>query len=335
MNQGLEHIAKLAGVSKSTVSRVINNQPNVSERTRQRVLEIIREINYRPNQAARALVTQQTRVLSIVIPQALAATFVDPYFPALIQSITLTANLHNYAIMLWIGNSAEEEDRYRDRILNHGFFDGVIVASAVDGDPLLTRLVEANLPYVLIGPPPPRIKYFVDVDNRSGASEGVSHLLKLGRRRVGIITGPMNMGAARTRYLGYVDALEKAGLPLDETLVVRGNYDESSGYSAMKILLARGVDGVFCSSDTMAMGALRAIGESGRRIPEDIALVGFDDMPFAATTNPPLTTVHQPFQELGMRATELLISLIEGEPYPTTQTLLKAHLVIRRTCGAA
>ena len=152
MNYGLQHIAKIAGVSKSTVSRVINNQPNVSENTRQRVLEAIQASGYRPNEAARALVTHQTRVLSIVIPAALSATFTDPYFPALVQSISLAANEHNYAIMLWVGNSAEEAERYSDRILNNGFFDGVIIASAVDDDPLLKRLVQTGLPHVLIGP---------------------------------------------------------------------------------------------------------------------------------------------------------------------------------------
>ena len=335
MNYGLEHIAKLAGVSKSTVSRVINNQPNVSANARQRVLEAVHQSGYRPNKAARALVTQQTGVLSIVIPLALSATFTDPYFPALIQAITLAANEHNYAIMLWVGNSAEEEDYYCDRILNHGFFDGVIVASAVDDDPLLQRLAETGFPYVLIGPEQENVEHHVDVDNRAGACTAVTHLLDLRCDRIGTITGPLNTGAARERLRGYSDALENAGIPLDDSLVVNGNYDEAQGYAAMNRLIERGVDAVFCASDVMALGALRALLDAGLRVPDDVALVSFDDMPFAATTHPPLTTVRQPISELGRQAVELLINLIEGTPPPAKQVILTAHLIVRGTCGAA
>lgn len=144
MTQNLEDIARLAGVSRSTVSRVINNHPNVSAATREKVLKIINERQFRPNVAARALVTQRTRVLSVVIPQLLAATFTDPYFPTLLQSITLRANQHDYALMLWVGNSTEEEQRFCDRILNNTLFDGIIIASAVDGDPLVATRCAAG-----------------------------------------------------------------------------------------------------------------------------------------------------------------------------------------------
>jgi LacI family transcriptional regulator len=335
MNYGLQHIAKIAGVSKSTVSRVINNQPNVSEITRQRVLEAIHESGYRPNEAARALVTHQTRVLSIVIPTALSATFTDPYFPALVQSISMAANERNYAIMVWVGNSAEEADRYCDRILNNGFFDGVIVASAVDDDPLLKRLVQTELPHVLIGPAQQQVLCNVDVDNRSASCEAVTHLLNLGCRRVATITGPLHTGAARARLDGYLDALKQARMTVDESLIQHGNFDEASGYAAMKMLIEQHIDGVFCASDMMALGALRALLDSGLHVPDDVALVGFDDMPFAATTNPPLTTVHQPLAELGSKAVNLLMSLIEGEPLPSKQMILKAHLIVRSTCGTS
>ena len=335
MNYGLQHIAKIAGVSKSTVSRVINDQPNVSEDTRRRVLEAINVSGYRPNKAARALVTRQTRVLSIVIPTEMSATFTDPYFPALVQSISLAANECNYAVMLWVGNNAEEAERYCDRILNNGFFDGVIIASSVDDDPLLKRLVQTELPHVLIGPEQEQVQCSIDVDNRSASCDAVTHLLNLGFRRVGTITGPLNTGAARARLDGYRDALEQAGITVDEALVVQGTFNEASGYAAMNILIARGIDAVFCASDMMALGALRALLDAGLQVPDDVALVGFDDMPFAATTHPPLTTVRQPIAELGRKAVKLLISLIEGEPLSSKQMVLKAHLIVRSTCGTA
>ena len=335
MKLGLEYIGKIAGVSKSTVSRVINNHPNVSRDTRERVLEVIRVSNYRPNKAAQALVTQQTRVLSVFTPQAAASTFTDLYFPALIQSIILAANQHNFAIMLWLGNSVEEEERYCERILNHGLFDGVIVASVVDNDPLVARLLQSVMPYILIGPPLHGAAFFADVDNCSGAKEAVEHLLRFGYKQIGTITGPISMGAARNRLQGYLDALTQAGIPIDERLIAAGNFDKASGYDAMTLLIKRGVDAVFCASDMMALGAMNAAHAVGWRIPEDVALVGFDDMLFAETLRPPLTTVHQHINELGMKATELLIRLIEGEPLQVTQVMLTAHLIVRSSCGAA
>src|SRR5664279_749914 len=309
MNYGLEHIAKIAGVSKSTVSRVINHQPNVSERTRQRVLEAIRVTGYRPNQAARALVRRQTGVLSVVVPAAFSSTVTDPYFPALVQSITRAANKHDYATMLWVGNSAEQEELYCERILKNGFFDGIILATAADNDPLLRRLVLTNLPHVLIGPQQQQVECCVDVDNYTATREAVTHLINLGCRRIATITGPLHSGAARARLAGYRAALDQAGIVSDENLIICGNFDEISGYAAMKILIGRGIDAVFCASDVMASGALRALLKSGLHVPEDVALVGFDDMPFAAMTQPPLTTVHQPIDELGQTAVKLLVSL--------------------------
>ncbi len=334
MNRNLEDIAKIAGVSKSTVSRVINNNPHVRHSTRQRVQDTIRASDYRPNKAARALVTQQTGILSIVVPQALSETFTDPYFPALVQNISVTANQYNYAIMLWVGNNAEAADRYCERILNHGFFDGVIVASAVDDDPLLHRLVVSDVPYVLIGPAQQGVCCNVDVDNRAASRDAVKHLLHFGYLRVGTITGPLTTGAARDRLQGYRDAFQEVGTVVNDALIVNGNFDEASGYSCMNTLIKRGIDAVFCASDMMASGALRALLEAQLRVPEDIALIGFDDMPFAATTTPPMTTVHQPIDELGRSATKLLISLIEGTPVQSTHIMLTAHLIIRSTCGA-
>jgi len=335
MKQGLEDIAKLAGVSKSTVSRVVNNQPHVNEKTRQRVMDIIRETNFRPNKAARALVTQHTRVLSVVIPQPLSATFTDPYFPTLLQSVTLKANQHDYAIMLWIGDNAEEEDRFSDRILNNSFFDGVLIASAVDNDPLVHRLKNAGFPYVLIGPPQNGITHYVDVDNVSASREAVRHLIALKYRCIGTITGALNMGAAQHRLQGYKEAMKEAGFTPDPRLILEGDYNEAQSYDAMQHLLACGVDAVFCASDVMALGAIRAVTDAGLRVGVDVGIVGFDDMPFAATLKPPLTTVRQPINELGERATDMLIRLIEGQPIHKENLLLTAHLMVRQSCGAA
>ncbi|MBC7813758.1 MAG: LacI family DNA-binding transcriptional regulator [Burkholderiales bacterium] len=333
MSLNLEDIAKISGVSRSTVSRVINGHPAVSERTRKKVLQVIQEQNFRPNLAARALVTHQTRTLSLVIPQAIAYAFTDPYFPTLIQGVTAKANEFDYAVMLWVG-SGDEEDRFAERVMNNSLFDGVLIASAVSDDLLIPRLAKAGFPLVIIGPPPQEGLNYIDVDNQRGAQVAVSHLIRLGWRRIGTIAGPQNMGAARARLEGYRLAMERAGRPVDETLIVYGSFDEASGYLKMRALLQRKVDAVFVASDAMAHGALRAIHEHGLRIPEDIAVVGFDDLPMSASTTPALTTVRQPIQDLGSMATQVLIDLINGAVSEPCHMVLGAQLIVRDTCGA-
>jgi LacI family transcriptional regulator len=335
VNQSLEDIAKLAGVSRSTVSRVINNHPSVSPQTRQKVMKIIRERHYRPNLAARALVTQRTQVISLVIPQDVIGAFTDPYFPTLMQGIMIQANEQDYAVMLWIGSKIEEEERFFQHVLGNSLFDGVILASAVEKDPLIPWLAESGYPFILIGPPQLGNLNFIDVDNVRGAQLAVSHLIRLGRQRIGTITGPMNMGASLDRLKGYRQAFEQACVPLDETLIVTGTFSENSGYLAMKILLQLRVDAVFAASDMMAVGALRAIREAGLSVPEQISLIGFDDLPVAAATNPPLTTVHQPIREVGTLAAQALINLLEVKLKHPYQLVLPAELVVRGTCGAA
>lgn len=329
MGQNLEYIARIAGVSRSTVSRVINHHPNVRTSTRERVMQVIRENNFRPNLAARSLVTQQTRVLSLVIPQAIAYTFTDPYFPTLLQSVMMKAGEFDYAVMLWIGNRDEDHDRFSERVIRNSLFDGLLVASAGTDDPLISYLSEARFPFLLVGPPSMDNLNYIDVDNESGAFDAVTHLIQVGWQRIGLITGPLGMGSAVCRINGYRRALQQSGHNVDEALIVEGAYTEQSGYDAMRTLIGRGVDAVFCSSDMMTFGALRAIADCGRRVPHDIGVASFDDLPASASTNPPLTTVHQPITGIGIQATQMLIDLLTGRAEPPYQKILPAHLIVR------
>lgn len=333
MNQSLEQIARLAGVSRSTVSRVVNNHPNVKPGTRERVQAVIRQQNFRPNAAARTLATQESRVLSLVIPQAAASTFTDPYFPTLIQSILAKANDVDYALMLWLGDSGEEADRFTQRVLNNNLFDGLLIAAAVNNDPLIPQLAGGRFPFIVIGPPSLPNLNFIDVDNLSAATAAVAHLIDMGWRRIGTISGPLNMGAARARLDGYCRALAEAGYPVDETLIVEGNFDEPSGYAGMRVLLEKQVDAVFAASDMMAFGALRAIHEAGLCVPDDLGIVGFDNLPATAQTQPPLTTVHQPIHEIGILATQMLLDLLQGKAESPYQKILPATLVVRDSSG--
>ncbi len=325
----LEDIARMSGVSRSTVSRVINGDPNVNDKTRERVNQVIDRISFQPNLAARGLAVGRTGVLGMVIPMGVASIFSDPYFPILIQGVTATCNSADYSVMLWMGEP-EYERKTISKILYNGLVDGVIVSSMLLDDPLIERLGESNRPFITVGrhPTNERINY-IDVDNRIGAFQAVSHLMRSGRRRIAVISGPANMIAGQDRYKGYQDALHDRGIPLNPEWIAEGDFTEVSGYLAMHRLLQARVDAVFAASDAMAFGAMRAIKEAGLVIPNDIAVVGFDDIPLAAISNPPLTTVRQPILRSGSLAAETLIDMIEHPDPQPRRVILPTELVIR------
>ena len=334
----LEEIARQAGVSRSTVSRVINNHPNVAHDTRQRVLSVAERLNYHPNIAARGLAAGQTGIIGLVIPMGVPALFTDPYFPLLIQGIASACNANDRSVMLWLAEP-EYERRTIRQILQGGLIDGVILASALVNDPILDALLNGGLPFIQVGrhPTGAHVSY-VDVDNVNSSREMVAHLLRLGYRRIGTITGPRNMIAGADRLQGYIAALRDRGITPNPELIAEGDFTEEGGYAAMRRLLRSAPEAVFVASDAMAVGALRALREAGKRVPEDIAIAGFDDMPFAAHTDPPLTTVHQPVQQMGAVAAETLIDLIrasstDAEVRPQ-RIVLPTELIIRVSCGA-
>jgi LacI family transcriptional regulator len=217
--------------------------------------------------------------------------------------------------------------------LQHQILEGVIIASLLIDDPILRILKEGDQPFILIGHDPanPDLSY-VDVDNQNAAFELVMHLLHVGYRHIATITGPVNMIAGVERLQGYKNALRTYGLPIDEEMIVDGNFTDKGAYYAMQQLLRRKPDVVFAASDTMAIGALRAIKGAGLRVPEDIGIVGFDDFPSSAITDPPLTTVHQPVRHIGEMAAESLIDLIDHPDSTRHQIILPTRLVIRSSC---
>jgi LacI family transcriptional regulator len=329
----LEEIAQLANVSRSTVSRVVNNNPNVKIETRERVMDVIQRLGFSPNTAARSLAGGDTGVFGLVIPMGVTRIFTEPYFSIFIQSVTQTCNRKNKSVMLWLGEP-DYEQRMVNQILYNGLMDGVIVSSMRIDEPIVSAIAESHLPYVLVGryPDVPNASY-IDVDNRACARQMVSYLLSNGHRRVATITGTQNIMASKDRLAGYQQALNESGITVDPELIIEGFFTEEGGYQAMKSLLKKGVtiDAVFAASDVMAIGAMRAIKEEGFDIPDDIAIAGFDDGPMAANTDPPLTTVRQPSEKLGSYAVELLIELLQGtEPAPK-RIILPAELIIRQS----
>jgi LacI family transcriptional regulator len=333
----LEEIARHAGVSRSTVSRVMNDHPNVDRETRSHVLAVAERLNYHPNIAARGLAAGgRTHIIGIVIPTGVSNLFADPYFPLLIQGIASACNANDHSVMLWIAEQGYERSALR-RIVQGGLIEGVVLASALMDDPIFEALVKRGLPFVMVGRHPDNDTVsYVDIDNRRSAREVVTHLLRFGHERIATISGPRNMIAGSDRLQGYLDALVDRKIAPNPDLIVEGDFSEESGYAAMQQLLLRSPapDAVFAASDAMAVGALRALHQAGKRIPDDIAVAGFDDIPFAARTQPPLTTVRQPIQRMGAMAAETLMELISSHDNRPRRIILPTELVIRASCGS-
>ncbi len=331
----LEKIGELAGVSRATVSRVVNEYPGVRPEVRQRVLQVIAETGYQPNLAARSLASNRMGIIGLIIPRMVQSLFTDPYYPRLIQGVTQVSNAHDYILSLFLLHSEDEEQKLYPRVLSRGYLDGVIVASSQKDDALIARLETSGMPFIVIGRPADTLSAsFVDVNNEDGAYTAVTHLIRQGRKRIATITGRQDMSAGLDRYAGYVKALNERGLPLDENLIANGDFDEGEAHSAMLRLLPHQPDAVFIASDGMALAALRALHTAGVSVPDDVAVVGFDDLPFTATSQPPLTTVRQPIRRIGTLAAEILFDIIEQGAEPPRRIILPTELVIRHSCGA-
>jgi LacI family transcriptional regulator len=332
MARTLEEVAQLAGVSRSTVSRVINEHPNVQQETRERVWEAIRKSGYQPHAIARSLVTKRTQIIGMVIPEAVTTLFTDPFFPILLRGATEACNEHGYQMMLSLFSPSADRQEIYQRLVRNAYLDGVIVASAGLNDPLISDLLRDGVPFVCVGRHPNGQVHYVDVDNAGGALMAVEHLIRLGHRRIGALSGRPDMAAGQDRLEGYRQAMEAHGIPLEDGLIAEGDFTERSGMVGMQQLLPAEPSAVFVASDTMAVGALRALRQAGRRVPEDIALVSFDDIPVASAIEPPLTTVRQPIRRMASLAVETLLDLIERPGSGPRRIVLPTQLVIRESC---
>ena len=325
----LEEVAALAGVGRGTASRVVNGSAQVSPKAKAAVEAAITELGYVPNRAARSLVTQRTDAVALVVSESQERVFGEPFFAAVLRGIN--AALIETPLQLWLAMAATPAQRRRvEHHLTDQHVDGVLLLSLHDDDPLPALLRARQMPFVLGGRPaqPGPEDAFVDVDNVAGAKLAVDHLLGRGARRVATVAGPQDMPVGRDRLAGYRAALLAAGLG---ECVAFGDFSEAGGYAATRALLAQdpALDGIFAASDLMAAGALRALHESGRSVPGRVLLAGFEDADVARRTDPALTTVHQPVEEMGRRMATLLIDLIAEREDTDSHVLLDTHLVRR------
>ena len=327
----LEEVAAVAGVSRATVSRVVNGSPKVLPDTVAAVNAAIAELGYVPNRAARALVTRRTDSVALVVPEPDSRVFSDPFFARMLHGVSTTLAPTPSQLVLLI-EQAEGDDQRLLRYLRGGHVDGAIVISHHGRDTILDELVRLPLPIVFSARPlgidiPVAT---VDVDNVAGARTAVEHLLGTGRRRIGTVTGPQDMTAAVDRLTGFQEALAAAGLPADA--VADGDFTAEGGEQAARELLERhpDLDGIFVASDLMATEVLRVLVQSGRRVPGDVAVVGYDDSSVATMTVPRLTTVRQPVEQLGRRLAEIVLAKIAGETHIEPE-VFPTELIVRES----
>ncbi|WP_369824159.1 LacI family DNA-binding transcriptional regulator [Kitasatospora sp. Root187] len=329
----LEEVAALAGVGRGTVSRVVNGSPRVSEKAREAVNAAIAELGYVPNRAARTLVTSRTDSIALVVPEAETRLFSEPYFSDIISGVSAELAETDMQLLLILVRNQRERERL-SAYLTAQRVDGVLLVSVHQDDPLPSLLESLEIPSVLAGRRGDLEPLsYVHADNAGGARMAVRHLLRRGCEEVATITGPLDMEGARARLSGYRQALEEAGRPYQEELVGPGDFTEEGGRLAMRELLERrpGLDAVFCASDVMAAGALQVLRAAGRRVPDDVAVIGFDDSIVARHTDPALTSVRQPIEEMGRTMARLLLEEIAEQGRARRQVVLATELVVRES----
>ncbi len=328
----LDQVANVAGVSRATVSRVVNGNPKVGGDAKRQVERAIARLGYIPNPAARSLVTRRTDSIGVVIPEPPGMLFGDPFFPRLLRGVSAELSARRLQLVLLMPQSGEEERRL-ERYLTAGHVDGALLVSLHGNDDLPDALARRGVPVVVGGRPPSGAAVsYVDVDNVEGARTAVAHLIEAGRKVVATIAGPADMAAGVDRLQGYRLAIDEAGRSREAGLEVPGDFTQAGGADAMRRLLDAnpGIDGVFAASDLMAAGAMQVLRAAGRRVPDDIAIVGFDDSSIAATTEPPLTSIRQPIEEMGREMVRLLDQASSPGAVPR-KVILATQLVRRRS----
>lgn len=328
-------VARLAGVSRSTVSRVMNGRDDVATVVRARVLQVIDETGFRPSATARSLVSRRTGVLGLVTPHHASRLLEDPYFVGLIRGVSRASNAAGTTLSFFLFETEEEERELYPRVLAPRLVDGLMLVGLRKDDPLLDEVANGGLPMVSLG----RVMHrddvsWVDVDNFEGSRCAVRHLVGLGHTAIASIAAPQYIVSGVDRHDGFIAGMREAGL--DPGLVEFADWSSGSGgYAAMLKLLRHQPTAVYVASDTMAMGALRAIDDSGLSVPRDLAVVSFDGLPASERSSPPLTTLRQPIPQIGETLIEVLLDQIDTETREPARKLIPTELIVRESSGSA
>ena len=326
-------VARESAVSVFTVSEVVNKKSHVSKKLRDRVEETIRKLNYRPNLIARSLAKQKTHTIGMIVPD-----IANPFFPMVVRGAEDAAQKHGYNLLLCNSDDSLDKEERAIELLLSKRVDGILLTKAAEDfrPPLRQMIKEVKIPFVLVMRTYPKLTADAVIsDDYQGAYDAVCHLARAGRRRIGLISGPLKVSNAVARWQGFHESLKAMGLPFEEELIVEGDYRIESGYRAGHALLSHRPDGIYVANHLMTVGLLKAAEEMGLRCPEDFGLVSFDDYPWLGIFRPRLTTVELPKRQLGSEAAELLIKRISGDRSKPVLRKLQPELRIRESCGFA
>jgi DNA-binding LacI/PurR family transcriptional regulator len=330
---GLKNVAKLAGVSVATVSRVLNGEEVVKEKTKTKVLEAIKKLNYKPNRVAQRLRTTRktSKLVGLLIPD-----IQNPFYVDVIRGIEEYAYANNAAVI--IGNFSQDEKKeklYLD-ILKSESVDGFVVAPSNEKDQYVKQLIQDGFPIVCIDRGLKDVDVdLVKVDNQQGVFKAIEHLIKLGHKRIGFIVGNPSIPTSQERLDGYHQAMKQYGIEIDASLLLgeKSDYESGTRLTARLLDLENPPTAIFTGNNLLTLGALEVINQRGLRIPEDVAIIGFDDVYWANSLNPPLTAVRQPGFEIGKKAMELLMQRIQSPDAATLDVIFKTELMVRKSCG--
>lgn len=325
----IREVAKKAGVSPTSVSHVLNNTRFVSENIRERVNSAMHELNYRPNALARSLRRGETHTLGLILPDSS-----NPFFAEVGHAIESAAFVLGYSVILCNTENDENKEHLYTEVLENKQLDGIIFVGTGENRESISAIIQNGLPLVVVDRDMSNLELdTVTTENHQGGMSATQHLLSLGHQIIGCITGPSNITPSADRVTGYRDALQRAGIPIEESLLVRGDFHAPSGYSAALQLLQRTPrpTAIFVCNDMMAIGALHAAAQLGLNVPENVAIVGFDDIELASYTTPSLTTVAQPKQEIGQLAVKLIFERMGNPSLPPRHNILSTRLVIRES----
>lgn len=333
----IQTVAARAGVSKTTVSFVMNGNPTISEATRQKVLAAAKELGYQPNTNARNLSSQTTTTVCVLVPE-IGHVFEDPYFARAIGGVYDELEAAGYKLLLKKASYEFARDKEYLNMFRRTEIAGMLYVGSTMDDRYLEDFLKEPHPFVLVNCYLPGIPIpHVMCDHVAIGREATAHLIRLGHKRIGHIAGSLNTTTAVDRLTGYRQALREAGLPDDENLIANGHYDRAETREATKSLMAlkKRPTALFVCNDSMAVGALEALEELGLRCPEDCAIVASDNIELSRFTHPPLTTMDQPIYEIARESVSLLFDIIEGRvEYENVRRIVNTHLIVRRSCGS-
>jgi DNA-binding LacI/PurR family transcriptional regulator len=334
-NITLKDIAKIAGVSTATASLALAGDPRVNVKTKQHVEEVARRLKYVPNEIGRSLRAKKAETIALIFPNTPHNAFTHPYFVQLLEGVSEVLVHNSFHLLLSASPSETDEAAAYDKILRNRRADGIILWPASIRDSNITKIIESGFPVVYLGKWHHDDVNTIQRDDYGGAYAATEQLIKNGRKRIVHLSGPLDYQVSIDRIEGYKQALQDNKILFDPLLLVEGDFNMEKGYEVVQQLQLRSVqyDAIFAGNDRMAIGAMRGLRSLGLSVPEDVAVIGCDNIEMATLTEPTLTSIHQPMHQIGKLAAEKIVSMLTGQPIAKPQEIVSSNLIIRESCG--